>query len=410
MKVAVVGGGVIGLCTAHYLEKLGAEVVILERGTLGGGCSRGNAGWICPSISFPLPAPGLTLTSLRWLLRSDSPLYLKPGALPILAPWLSSFRRYCNQAQFERGATALAALAESTLELFDELHREIGPFEHGRDGLLMVFDSTRALDQEWDLLRWSGYQDKTRRLSFDELLDAEPAIGPGVAGGLLAEPEWHVRPESLCGALSDSLRARGAEVLERAEVHRIQTNGDRAVALLTAEGDVRADAFVLATGAEAGRLSAQLGISLPMQAGKGYSLTIDKPTTPIGRPLYLVEGKVTVTPFEDALRVAGTMELSGINERIDRRRVVALKRAAQRYAPRVLDGDGITEWVGMRPLTPDGLPVIGALPTVRNVSVASGHQMLGMTLGPSTGKALASAMLGTRESVDLNPFDPSRFA
>jgi D-amino-acid dehydrogenase len=410
MKVAVVGGGVIGLFTAHYLEKSGAEVVVLDRGDVGGGCSKGNAGWICPSISFPLPAPELTLTSLRWLLRTDSPLYLKPAALPLLASWLISFRRYCNRREFERGTAALSVLAVDALQLFDELHDEGVRFEHGRDGLLMVFENEVALDQEWELLRLTGYQAKVKRFSVEELIDAEPAIGPGITGGLLAQPEWHVRPESLCRNLSNSLRARRVEVLEQAEVRRIETKKNRAVALLTARGEVQADAVVLATGAEAGRLSAQLGFPLPMQAGKGYSITIDNPTTSIGRPLYLVEGKMTITPFEGALRVAGTMELSGINERIDPKRVTALERAAQRYIPGVLDGDRVTEWVGMRPLTPDGLPVIGPLPTAANVFVASGHQMLGVTLAPSTGKTLASLILGAPESSELAPFDPSRFA
>ena len=410
MKVAVVGGGVIGLCTAHYLQKSGAEVVVIDRGAVGGGCSRGNAGWICPSICFPLPAPGLTLTSLRWLLRTDSPLYLKPSALPFLAPWLSSFRRHCNRRDFEQGSAALSALAADALELFAELHHEGICFEQRRDGLLMVFTGEAALQHEEKILRLTGYEDKTRTLTAAELIEAEPALGAEVVGGLLVEPEWHVRPESLCGGLSDSLRTRGVEILEQTEVHRVETEKDHAVALETTHGSVEADAVVLATGAEAGRLSAQVGFPLPMQAGKGYSLTVDNPATSIGRPLYLVESKVTVTPLQGALRVGGTMELSGINQRIDPKRVKALARAAQRFLPRVLEGDRVTEWVGMRPLTPDGLPVIGPLPAVSNVFVASGHQMLGMTLAPSSGKALVSRLLGAGEPCHLEPFDPSRFA
>lgn len=410
MRVAVVGAGVVGLFAAHYLEKRGARITVIDRGPAGGACSAGNAGWICPSISFPLPAPGLKVASLRSLLRSGSPLYIKPSAIPYLALWLLDFRRFCNRRSFERGAAALARLAADAIPLFEALGQEGVRFEHGRDGLLMVFREPGALAEELELLHLTGYQDKVRRLSAHELVAAEPALlATDLAGGILAQPEWHVRPESLCSGLAESLRQRGVEIREHVEVAAIRCGGQNAAGLETSEGDLETDSVVITTGAEAARLSAQAGCPLPIQAGKGYSLTIERPRVDVRVPLYFPETKLTVTPFRGAVRVAGTMELSGINLEMDSRRIAALERAAEREVPGVLGGDQRRTWVGMRPITPDGLPCIGRLPARENVYIASGHQMLGMTLAPATGRALAELLITGVSSTDLEPFAPARF-
>ena len=409
MKVAVVGGGVVGLSTAHYLRLGGATVTVVDRGPIGGGCSAGNAGWICPSIAFPLPAPGLTATSLRWLLRADSPLYVKPAALPRLLPFLFAFRRFCTAEAFRRGTGALAELAADALELHDELASRGIAFEHDSKGLLMLFADGAALDEERRLLELSGYGAKTRTLGPEELRELEPALAPGPVGGLLALPEWHVRPESLCAGLADSLATSGSTLIPTGTVTHIRCESRRAVEVTTTKGSFDVDAVVLAAGAETGGIARRLGARLPLQAGKGYSITVEHPATTVGRPLYFVETKLALTPFDNAVRVAGTMELAGIDSRLNPNRVAALERVAERAAPGVLDGHRSSPWVGMRPLTPDGLPLIGRIATRDNVWVASGHQMLGMTLAPATGRALASWILGGAAPSGLEPFDPSRF-
>ncbi len=410
MRVAVIGGGVIGLLCAHHLRKRGAEVVVIERDRIGDGCSSGNAGWITPSISMPLPAPGLRLKSLVWMLRSDSPLYIRPSAAPGMTAWLLAFWRHCNRSDFDRGARAFARLGAETMDLYDELAADGVRFEGRKDGLLMVFRERSGLEHELELLDRFGYG-PVEEVESPELRELEPSLSHELGCGAIVASERTVRPESLCAGTAASLAGNGVELRDRARVGSLELDGRAARAALIEAGEpVEADAFLIATGAEAAVLSRALGADLPLQAGKGYSVTVTAPDVELRRPLYLGDAMVGVTPFEGCLRVAGTMELSGINLDLDRRRVEALERAAEREVPGVLAGDARERWVGMRPITPDGLPILGRLPALDNVYVATGHQMLGLTLAPSTGKAMAELILEDDASVDLSPFTPARFA
>ncbi|WP_428273873.1 NAD(P)/FAD-dependent oxidoreductase [Candidatus Palauibacter sp.] len=421
MRVAVIGGGVIGLCVAHYLERGGAEVVLLERELVGGGCSKGNGGWVCPSISRPLPAPGLTLTSLRWMLRADSPLYIKPSAMPRLMGWLWAFRGYCNAESYAAGVAALAALNAATDRLYRGLTEDGMEFERASTGTILAYDDESELRQTAALLARLGEE----RVGPVEVLDRE-ALGeaePDLAGGLIGlrmRGDTHVRPESLCAALAASLEARGVEIRagERVVGFTPEAGGVRLALTSTAgSGNVAngepaglgADLFVLAAGAETAALAATLGRKLPVQAGKGYSITVRNAQVRLSQPLHVTPARIGFTPFRGAVRVIGTMEFSGINQRLDPRRIAILERAACRYLPGALDGSERVDWVGMRPVTPDGLPAIGRLPGLPNVYVATGHQMLGVTLAPSTGHALAQLVLDGRSEIDLTPFDPARF-
>lgn len=406
-RVAVVGAGVVGLSCAFFLRRAGVEVVVLERGRVGGGCSAGNAGWICPALSTPLPEPGLRRGALRFLLDRDAPLYIRPGALPQLAGWLYAFWRRCNAADYASGVRALADLNRRTLRLYDELHAAGVAFEHGRAGLLALFRRPEALAEERDRSERHGLG-PLESVSAARLAELEPGLPRSFAGALLFPQERHVRPESLCAGLARALVDGGASIREGFDVREVRTQGGRAVAAVGADA-VGADAFVLALGAETGRLSAACGQPLPLQAAKGYSVTVRRPALRLSRPVHLPEAHLAVTPFADALRVAGTLELSGLNLRLDERRVAALQRAVRREIPDALDGEGSEAWVGMRPATPDGLPVIGALRACPNVFVASGHQMLGITLAPATGETLARGMLSGETPAELRPFDPERF-
>ena len=400
----------VGLLCAYHLQKRGAEVAVLERDRVGGGCSSGNAGWVCPSIAVPLPAPGLVLQSLRWMLSADSPLYIRPTAVPRMAGWLLAFWKHCNRRDYARGVRALAELAKPSMAQLDQLASDGVEFESERAGLLLLARSKAVLDAEQRTLAEMGYGPFSL-LSPLQVREKEPALSGGFAGAIDVLPERHVRPESLCAGVAACLRRRGAEVLEG--FHAVRLEGDRRrVAAIVDEGDreVRADAFVVATGAEAAPLGRQLGTRLPLQAGKGYSITIEQPRVRFRAPLHFAEAKIALTPFEGAHRVAGTMELSGVNLSLDPRRISALARNAEREFPGVLDGERREDWVGMRPLTPDGLPLIGRFPTRDNVYAATGHQMLGVTLAASTGEAIAQLILGGSCDTDLRPFDPARFA
>lgn len=411
-RIVVVGAGVIGLACAYSLKKRGRDVIVLDKGAPGGACSKGNAGWITPSISAPIPAPGLTLLSLRWMLQSDSPLYISPAAAPGLARWLWRFWRHCNPRDFIHGLRAVAELNRGTLSAFDALERDGVEFELHRSGMLCVFLDERHMRRalaEFGHYREYGYQLPAPVCGTD-LRRLEPALSDAVTAGFVVEEEFHVRPETLVAGYADRLRQMGVEI--RPEVEVTGANGARpggpVRGVETSAGLVEGDQVVVAAGAWSGQVLEPFGVSLPVQAGKGYSITLNGAGPRLIRPLYLGEARVGGSPFDGATRFAGTMELSGVNEKLDRRRIVGIRAGIGRYLRRpVEEGEGV-EWVGMRPLTPDGLPMLGRVPGYRNLLVATGHAMLGITMAPVTGEAMADLITGTA-SAALAPFDPGRF-
>ena len=415
MRVGIVGGGAIGLCTAYYLRKLGADPVLIESSKLGSGCSLGNAGWVFPSKSTPLAAPGLTLKSLKWMLRRDSPLHIKPSSLPMLAPWLMRFRSFCNLADQKRGIAALAALNEVTMERYDELAADGVQFEYSESGLLMAFrdfDEAEATRKEVELVAAAGVTSGTascHELNEAELYEREPMLLPGFRFGLFLDEGRHVRPESVTAGLASSLRASGVEIHEGVTASGFRSEKKRVTAIMTSEGDLDVDAVVLAAGAHTGSLSRMVGCPIPLVAGKGYSVTIERPTNQLRQPLLLGGAMIGLSPFKGALRFAGTMELSGINRRMDASRVRSIRRQVSRAVDIPEASEGGRAWVGMRPIVPDSLPVMGKLPSRENVYVNTGHQMSGITLAPSSGWALAGLMLEGKAGVELEAFSAERF-
>ena len=435
MRVGIVGGGAIGLCTAYYLRKLGADPVLIESSTLGSGCSLGNGGWVFPSKSTPLAAPGLTLKSLKWMLRRDSPLHIKPSALPMLAPWLMRFRSFCNLADQKRGIAALAALNEVTMERYDELAADGVQFEFSESGLLMAFrdfDEAEATRKEVELVAAAGVTSGTgtgassqaaagassqaasgtascHELNEAELYEREPMLRPGFRFGLFLDEGRHVRPESVTAGLASSLRASGVDIHEAVTATGFRSEKQRVTAIMTSEGDLEVDAVVLAAGAHTGSLSRMVGCPIPLIAGKGYSVTIEQPTNQLRQPLLLGGAMIGMSPFKGALRFAGTMELSGINRRMDEARIRSIRRQVSRAVDIPEASDGGRTWVGMRPIVPDSLPVMGRLSSRENVYVNTGHQMSGITLAPSSGWALAGLMLEGKAGVELEAFSAERF-
>lgn len=413
MRVGIVGGGIIGLCTAYYLKKLGADPVIIESSTLGSGCSLGNGGWVFPSKSTPLPAPGLTWKSLKWMMGRDSPLHIKPSALPMLAPWLMRFRSYCNHADQKRGIAALAALNEVTMERYDELVADGVQYEYSESGLLMAFrdfDEAAATRKEVELVAAAGAEGSSAR-ELDEagLYEREPLLRPGFRIGIFLDEGRHVRPESLTAGLGSSMRESGVEIHEGVMARGFRSEGHRVTAVETSNGDLNVDAVVLAAGAHTRFLSRKVGCPIPLIAGKGYSVTIEQPTNQLRQPLLLGGAMIGLIPFKGALRMAGTMELSGINSRMDSARVRSIRRQVSRAVDIPEASEGGRAWMGMRPMVPDSLPVIGKLPSRQNVYVNAGHQMSGITMGPSSGWALAGLMLEGKAGVELGAFSADRF-
>lgn len=408
----VVGAGAIGLACAYELARRGEEVVVLDRGDASGRCSRGNAGWVVPSFSSPLPTPALTLGALLRHLRPDGPLRISPRALPALAPWLWRFRRYCTPAAFTDGLRALAMLNRETFESYAALEAKGMRFEVHPGGVLFTYLAEAELvaaRHEFTQLAAAGCS-APRELTRAEVLALEPALSPATVGGFLAEDEAHLRPESFEAALVRSARELGVEIRTGVTVTRARRPRGESLRIETTAGAVRADRLVIAAGAWSGALCARLGRPLPVQGGKGYSITLPQPRWTFRRATYLADSHIACSPFDGAVRFAGTMELAGIDPRLDPRRVRAIQRAADNYLvdpPCWSDGEA---WAGLRPITPDGLPLIGRLPGQRDVLVATGHGMLGITLAPVTGALIARIAVDDADPNIARPFDPARFA
>lgn len=411
-KTVVIGGGVIGLLCAYELRQRGREVIVLDKGEFGRGASSGNAGWVTPSLSGPVPAPGIVAESLKWMLRPDSPLYVRPSAVPRMTRWLIAFWRHCNAEAYRRGRAALAQLNRTTLKDFDSLAARGLQFEMHSKGLLYVFRTRSAMEEmlldeeEWTASGASPpvIMDRSQAQEF------EPALRPDIEGALFVESERHVRPESLLQSVQQWLQENGVDLRSHTKVVDFAFRDGRVVGVRTADGLIDCDQVLVATGAEASFLASQAGFQLPMQAGKGYSMTIENPKLKLGHSMYLVEGRVALTPFDGALRVAGTMELSGVNTTFYEKRLEGIKKSTDRYLKDWQAGDAVENWVGMRPMLPDGLPALGRAPSISNLFIASGHAMLGVTLGPTTAVIMADLMTKGTTHVDLTPFDPARFS
>ncbi len=348
---------------------------------------------------------------MRWMLQRDSPLYIKPRLDPRFAGWLTSFWRNCDTETYNRGLHALSELNQQTMPLFDRWKAEGIDFEMHHAGLLFLGLSREAVEHaaaDVELLERFGYR-RPSIMSGNEVRELEPGLTAAVAGGFLVEEERHVRPEKLSAGLVSRLRGEGIEIRSGVDVTGVDQSHREIRAVRTSAGSVAADRVVIAAGAWTGQVAKRFGFPLPIEAGKGYSVTIEQPRRTVGRPLDLIEAHVAVTPFDNGLRLAGTMELSGLNLRLEPRRVEAIRRAGDRYLGEWRGGRAERVWVGMRPLTPDGLPVIGRAPGSDNLYVAGGHQMLGITLAPSTGDALAKMILDEDVGELLRPFDPARF-
>ncbi|CAN5557145.1 FAD-dependent oxidoreductase [soil metagenome] len=327
-RTAIIGAGVIGLTLAHELSRRGEEVVLVDRRRPGAGSSAGNAGWIVPSVATPVPAPGLPRTAIKWMADPESPLYIKPRLDPGFIRWLWTFFRACREEDYQAGREALLSLAAGAMDGFDRLRADGVEFEMSASGLLILAFSDEALDhhlEETGALAAIGYA-PARRLRAGELHDLEPALSEQVAGGVLISDDRHVRPESLVAGLAAAVARDGVDILNDAEVAGFARDGRSIRALVTSYGAIAADRVVLAAGAWSGELSRQAGMRLPIEAGKGYSITIDNPGYQINHPLDLIEARAAVTPFDGALRFAGTMEISGLNLRYIRRRADAIWR------------------------------------------------------------------------------------
>lgn len=411
--VIIIGGGVIGTACAYELQRAGWRTTILDRGEFAGGSSGGNCGLVCPSHVLPLAEPGAVGQAVRSLFQRDAPFVVRPRFDPALWSWLLQFARRCNEADMLRAGRATQALLEPSLTAYREwVKREGLACEWQDNGLLFVykehaaFDAYDAIDQ---LLR-DEFHCPARKIAGADLTAFEPALRDGLAGGWFYEDDAQLRPDRLMSALRAVLVSRGTRVRERCAFDGFRERGGRAVAARTPLGEFEADAFVVATGAWTPGLAKHLGVALPIQPGKGYSITMPRPAACPSRPIIFPETRVAVTPFQTGYRLGSTMEFAGYDETLRPERLELLKRGAAPYL-REPHRDPIEErWYGWRPMTHDSVPIIDRSPNHANVWVATGHNMLGVSMAPATGRLIAEMVEERAPFLDLGPYRLGRFA
>ncbi|HJQ78843.1 MAG TPA: FAD-dependent oxidoreductase [Lacipirellulaceae bacterium] len=408
----VIGGGVIGCATAYYLRQQGWDVRILEARQIGRGCSHGNCGFICPSHVLPLTIPGAIWPVMRRMFRRDSAIYVKPRWDPALWRWFMRFALGCRERHVMGRAAARHALLASSMKLYRQLIADESlDVEWDDRGLLLVFKSPHEFE---------GYE-RVAALVRDEfgvvaspydgkqLTMLEPALRSGPAGGWHYPGDAHLRPDRLMAELKSRLASRGVDIAEGVKITHFTIENGRARSIDTTAGAMSADQFVLATGAEAAVFAKQLGCRIPIQPGKGYSITMRRSGALPSIPIILEEFHVAVTPWASGLRIGSTMEFVGYDTQINRRRIDLFQRAVAEYLIDPPTGPIEEEWCGWRPMTYDDLPCIGHAPGAANVVIAAGHGMIGMATAPASGKLAAELISGESPHVDPGPYSLRRF-
>jgi D-amino-acid dehydrogenase len=413
-RVVVVGGGVIGTCCAYFLAKRGAKVTLLERDEIGQGASFGNAGCIAPGHG-PINKPGRLRQALESVFDDTSPLYIAPRFDPSLIKWLWAFARNCSALHQQHSMQALAPLGHVSVELFDRLVvDEAIDCAYRREGYYDVFltDSRfMATQEEANLAREHGYRPEL--LDGADMREREPALKKGIVGAVFYPEAASIDPHRFVTGLADRTERAGAEMRTRTEVAEVTVRGRSVSGVRLGDGEVvEADAVVLATGAYSPELYRRLGLDMPLQPAKGYHR--DRKPKPGETPALrstcmLGERSVFCTPMDGFVRFAGTLEFSGVNHDVRRSRLEQLTRSASQYFEGVGEAESLSEWCGLRPCIADGLPTVGPVPGYTGAFIATGHAMLGLTLGPVTGKLVSDYVMEGEPSLDIASLSPNRF-
>lgn len=412
-RVVILGGGVIGLCTAYYALRRGLQVTVVERETAGGdNCSMGNAGMIVPSHFIPLAAPGMIAKGLRWMFNRESPFYVRPRVNLDLARWGWLFYRHSTAKHVEQTRELLRDLNLESRRLFAELADE-EDFGLQKRGMLMLCKTAKGLDEEAQVAA------EAREIGLEaEVVDAagaarlDPGITMDVTGAVYFPQDCHLDPARFMAAIRRRVTALGGEIASGVEIEGIETKDGKVTALTGRSARFEGDEFIIAGGSWTPGLLEKAGIKLPLQAGKGYSLTLPAPPELPQVCSIFVEAKVAITPMGNSLRFAGTMEVGGLDLSIDPARVRGIVKSVHSYFPKFSEADfeGVTPWAGLRPVSPDGIPYLGRAPKLENLTVASGHAMMGLSLGPVTGRLVADLLAGEKPFRPIGQMAVERFA
>ncbi|CAB5125229.1 D-amino acid dehydrogenase (EC [Olavius algarvensis associated proteobacterium Delta 3] len=410
-RAVIIGGGVIGGCTAYYLSRKGWDVTLVEKDQFGQGASWGNCGLVVPSHVLPLNTPGNLKSGLRWILQRDAPLYIQPTLNPRRIGWFMKFALRCRKKEVHRTTMARAALLQRALELYEDIiGREQMACDWKRQGALHVFRSAR------EFKKFREVDAVSRRFGMGaeivhppDLAAHEPALQSGLSGGWYDPFVARLRPDRFMTELKRVLIDFGVTISEKTIFYGFQKKSGKASAVMTSRGPVEGDKFLVATGAWTRLLHRELEIALPIEPGKGYSITME-PSPGLPRtPCFFEERRVVATNWESGFRIGSTMEFSGYNSFLNPVRINSLTRGVLPYlknVPALRNGEA---WYGWRPMTYDGLPVIDFLPKFTNVMVAAGHDTVGISMAPQTGRLVAELLSGEPPSVDPEPYSLSRF-
>ncbi|MEP7144296.1 MAG: FAD-dependent oxidoreductase [Ferruginibacter sp.] len=414
MKAVVIGGGIIGLSSAFYLQQSGCDVTILDKTDLSDGCSYGNLGMIVPSHFVPLAAPGMLSQGIKWMFNSRSPFYVKPSLGPDLISWGLKFIKSSNQQNVDKAAVPLKDINLLSKKLYEDLAVLPGfDFALEKKGIIMYYKTSKVGTEEMHLaLKAKSLGLDVEVLSLAEIQRLEPATELDILGGVHYRCDAHLYPDKLIPQLIGFLRRAGVKFETGSPVERIVSERSKIKNVITAKGEYDGDVFVFAGGSWLSHLTKMAGVKIPLMPGKGYSFTYDRPLQKLNIPAILCEARVAITPMNGHMRYGGTMEIASINNKINLNRVEGIIQSVPKYFPgiKLEMPDKKDIWFGFRPCSPDGLPYLGYSKKINNLIIAGGHAMSGLSLGPASGKVVAELACRQTTSVDIAAFDPNRFS
>lgn len=408
--VVIIGGGIIGLACAYYLTKKNTSVRIIEQKIIGSGASHGNCGLLYFSGVIPLCAPGAVGHEIYRTIFEQSPLYIKPALDFKLFKWLIKFAAHCNLSHMNLASKAKNEILRYSLDLFNSLfsdHTLECDFE--KTGHLTLFRDKKYFQKYKST---NSYLEKygfgAKQLDKDETQALEPAVSNNIAGSYYNEHDWHLRPEMLVDSLKKLLVKKGVVIEENCKAIDFEIARGKISHVNTPNGQYGADSFVLATGAFTSQMNKQLNLDIPVQPGKGYSITMERPDKSPKLPCMLYERNMVATPWKTGYRLGGTMEFSGFDDTLNKKRLAMLITGSREY---LTSGTELAHeaWAGFRPMTYDDLPIIDRSPVQENLFVATGHGMLGLTLATGTGRAVCDMIHNEKSEINLKPFSIKRF-
>lgn len=411
-NIIIIGAGIIGLCSAYYLTKAGYKVTLLEQGDLLNNCSSGNAGMIVPSHFIPLAAPGMISKGIKWMFDSKSPFYVKPSLNLDLISWGLKFWKYANQQHLDRTAVPLRDLHLLSKQLYDDLEKEPSlNFGLEKKGILMLYKTAATGEEEIHVAKKA--QDlglDIAILNADQTQALEPDTKLDVLGSVHYRCDAHLYPNNLVKQLVTYLKQEGVELITNCKVSGFDIANGKIKAVQVADQTYNADLVIMTGGSWLPELAQHAGLKIPIMPGKGYSFMV-KQEKQIHHPSLLLEARVAVTPMNGEVRFGGTMEIAPINHKVNMNRVEGIVSSIPKYYPdfqvEMPTVDKI--WYGFRPCSPDGLPYIGHSSKLKNLIIAGGHGMMGVSLAPVTGKLVAELVTEEKLSLDLALYSPNRF-